>query len=311
MIYYPVIIPTLNRYEHFKRCVESLSRNTHAEKTELIIGLDYPPSEKYREGYGEICEYVNHISGFKKVTVLKRETNYGAVKNARDLNDYAFKDYDAVIYTEDDNEFSPCFLDFMDKVLNTYKNDIVYSSASGYVHSEYENLSKSKLILTSETNAWGFGKWRDKEKEVLSLSDFRKMLYSCKFSWKCFKAFPASFNMLISMVSQNKIWGDVMRSNTNALLGHYQIRPNVSLVRNWGYDGSGLHCGKSPLQNQYQTQTISTAPTYDIGHDMPTVNFKIVRANRELMMPKDYQGRIRFYLRVLKTYILFRIRHNR
>ena len=51
MTFYPVIIYTLNRYEHFRRCVESLARNTHAEQTELVIGLDYPPSEKYVEGH--------------------------------------------------------------------------------------------------------------------------------------------------------------------------------------------------------------------------------------------------------------------
>ena len=48
--YAPILIPTLNRYEHFKRCVESLAKCTHAEKTELVIGLDYPPSERYQKG---------------------------------------------------------------------------------------------------------------------------------------------------------------------------------------------------------------------------------------------------------------------
>lgn len=308
MIYYPVIIPTLNRYEHFKRCVESLSRNTHANQTELIIGLDYPPLEKYREGYEKICEYVTQISGFKKVTILKRETNYGAIKNARDLEELAFKEYDAVIYTEDDNEFSPCFLDYMDKVLNIYKNNPEYSSVSGYIHKEYENLSKSRLMLTSETNAWGFGKWRDKEKDVLSLSDFRNVLHSFRHSWKCFKAFPASFNMLISMVSQNKIWGDVMRSNTNALKGHYQIRPTVSLVRNWGYDGSGLHCGVSPLKTQYQTQFVSSDFTYDIGNSEPNLETKIVKANKRLMMPNSLLKRMRFYWRIMKSYLRYRFK---
>lgn len=42
--YAPVIIPTLNRYVHLKRCVDSLAKCTHAPDTELIIGLDYPPT---------------------------------------------------------------------------------------------------------------------------------------------------------------------------------------------------------------------------------------------------------------------------
>lgn len=45
MIYSPVIIPTLNRYEHFRECLESLEHCVDADKTTVYIGLDYPPSE--------------------------------------------------------------------------------------------------------------------------------------------------------------------------------------------------------------------------------------------------------------------------
>lgn len=64
--YAPILIPTLNRYKHFRRCVESLSKCTHAEKTELVIGIDYPPVEKYREGWEKISEFITTITGFKK-----------------------------------------------------------------------------------------------------------------------------------------------------------------------------------------------------------------------------------------------------
>lgn len=50
--------------------MESLSRCTHADKTELVVGLDYPPSEKYIEGWEKISNYVSTISGFGKVILL-------------------------------------------------------------------------------------------------------------------------------------------------------------------------------------------------------------------------------------------------
>lgn len=46
----PICIPTCNRYEHLKRCVESLSKCTLASETDLIISVDYPPSDKYVDG---------------------------------------------------------------------------------------------------------------------------------------------------------------------------------------------------------------------------------------------------------------------
>ena len=51
MIFAPVIIPTLNRYEHFRKCLESLEACTGAEKTDVYVALDFPPSEKYVEGW--------------------------------------------------------------------------------------------------------------------------------------------------------------------------------------------------------------------------------------------------------------------
>ena len=54
----PVIIPTLSRYEHFRKCFESLEKCTYAEETDVYVGLDYPPSEKYIEGWKKIDRYL-------------------------------------------------------------------------------------------------------------------------------------------------------------------------------------------------------------------------------------------------------------
>ena len=36
-IYAPVVIPTLNRFEHLRNCIESLKRCSGADQTEVII----------------------------------------------------------------------------------------------------------------------------------------------------------------------------------------------------------------------------------------------------------------------------------
>lgn len=41
--YAPVVIPTLNRYDHFKACLESLEKC----KTDVYVVLDFSPSEEY------------------------------------------------------------------------------------------------------------------------------------------------------------------------------------------------------------------------------------------------------------------------
>ena len=306
MICYPIIIPTLNRYEHLKRCVESLALNTYAEETELVIGLDYPPAEKYREGYEKIKAYLPTITGFAKVTVFEREENYGPVKNFADLKQYVFETHDACISSEDDNDFSPCFLDFMNKVLERFKDNPKFTSISGYLHPDYEGLSDVPLVVTIETNAWGFGHWRNKENDIVSTKEFRDVLKSWPKSWKCFSAFPASFGMLVEMVKHDWDWGDVRRTNTNILRGAYQIRPSVTLCKNWGNDGSGLHCGND-VDSAFSNQRKCEKTTYEIGSEEPKINHGILRVNRNLLLPRNPLKRFKFYIVILIKYILLRI----
>lgn len=268
MNHYPVLIPTLNRYEHFRRCVESLSRCTHAEETELVIGLDYPPSEKYREGYEKIKAYIPQITGFKKVTCIKREYNYGAVNNSTDLTSRYFKIYDAIIFSEDDIEFAPCFLDFMDKALDMYKDEPKVRSVCGYVPEYlYRNLSLSTIFINPHSSAWGIGLWRDKEKEfrLIPYEYYLNVLKSFKSSMKILVTYPRELGLLQYMVTRKLVWGDVMRSIPQLLNGTFQVRPSMSLTRNWGYDGSGLNCGSDMrMAEKYTRQPIVESATYPI-----------------------------------------------
>ena len=86
----PVTIPTLCRYEHFKRCIESLSRCTLADKTEVYVALDYPAKESHWDGYNKIKDYLlSHKEdnlGFKKLKAYCKIENKRAIRMARLLN---------------------------------------------------------------------------------------------------------------------------------------------------------------------------------------------------------------------------------
>lgn len=269
MIYYPVGIPTLCRYEHFRRCVNSLAKNTHADKTELVIGLDFPPAEKYREGYEQINQYIDQIQGFAKVTVFRHEKNLGAMENWRFINQYIFEHYDAAIMTEDDNEFSPCFLDFVNKSLLKYKSNSKVASVSGTSHPKLYEQGGKNCYFYRGMSAWGVGLWREKEDRInkfLNNNDYFIMLLNdTKRALRLFFARPAVFGMLVSMVSNNENWGDVKRVVLSFENDTYQLRPAISLVRNWGQDGSGLHSG---VHLDSQSIMISSNREFDIECDV-------------------------------------------
>lgn len=265
MNYYPVLIPTLCRYEHFKRCVESLSRCTHADKTELVIGLDYPLNAGHEEGWKKICDYVPTIKGFRKVTCFRHDKNMGAGPNAGCLINYVREHYDAWIFSEDDNEFSPCFLDYMNKALDMYWDEPRVASVSGYLHLDFVGISTSGVVFTEDNNAWGLGVWKHKETNALDMTFFHSIWQSPLRFWLLYFRCPAIGSMFAAMMYKQTKWGDVMRTVRNIKLGIYQVRPYKSLVRNWGYDGSGLHCGD--VNPEMSKQSILVQPLYEMPVD--------------------------------------------
>lgn len=283
----PVLIPTLCRHAHFKRCVESLSRCTHADKTELIIALDYPTRQEHWDGYRKICDYIPTIAGFKQVTCLKRDTNLGIIRNSRTMADYAYERYDCIISSEDDNEFAPCFLDFMNKCLRIYADNPQVITVSGYTQMGYYGDSNN-VIFTQDTSAWGFGRWKKKEMEYRRLSDsdrLKNMLRSWKDSIAVLKAYPACLQMYMNMVKRGENYGDTKFTVQNILNATYQVRPSKSMVRNWGNDGSGQHC--KTVDSRFESQEILSADTFDVDANLPiAMSAHSIRAQFYVGLPK-------------------------
>ena len=273
MKYYPICIPTLCRFEHFKRCVESLKKCTHANETELVVGIDKPTKPSHEAGYNQICEYVNSLTGFKSIKVFKHEENLGAIGNWKYIQTYALDKYGAAILSEDDNEFAPCFLDFMNKSLEYYWDNPSVMTISGYspIGFEKENYP---LCFTKSICAWGIGRWKHKS----YLNDrvegyYRPFLSNLSKSLSLFFNLPSILGMLVVMVERKEYYGDVGKSVQNNEYDWYQLRPTQSLVINWGQDGSGLHSGVNKKLIQLQEErTLPYENSFDV--DFSTVKVK-------------------------------------
>lgn len=306
-IFAPVIIPTLCRFEHFKRCVESLSKCTDAEKTELYIGLDYPTKESHWDGYRLINEYVDNISGFKKVVVIRHPHNLGPSGNADALRELVKKKYDRYICSEDDEEFSPNYLQYMNECLTRFKDNENVVAICGYntPMCDYEkklaNYCKNAFPIHGY-NAHASALWFDKIPNVVTKD---QLLKSFRLAFKAiWQNHAIAVRNAIVLRDKESQLPDMGRELYCAFNNKYCIFPRVSKVRNWGFDGSGVNC---EVVSTWGDMDIDTNKTFNLD-DIVVKDYPEIK-----MLEKQIYGFSKWYMILYMTmdYMYFRIRGHR
>lgn len=270
----PVIIPTLCRYEHFKKSIESLMKCTHAEKTDVYIGLDFPNKDIQWNGYRKISAYLDILEKehkFRSLTVFRREQNYGLGKNgnARQLRNYVLSKYDRYIFSEDDNEFAPSFLDYINKGLSIFKDDKSVFAICGYRHFFQFKFSQNTFFRENvDFNAWGYGIWKDRIKftEHIDTQWFNNRLSIKSFlNIKRDNGNDRCYHFYTFAHTKNLLFTDIVCSVFLYLSKFDVIMPRVSLVRNLGMDRSGENFRdiKESLSNKYSKQELSPIEVFD------------------------------------------------
>lgn len=280
MEYAAIIIPTLNRIHHLKRCIESLKANSLASKTEIYISVDYPPNEKYNDGYQEVKEYVNTITGFLKVNVYLQENNLGPGLNGMFLYNQIKEKYDKFVFTEDDNEFSTNFLEYINWGLEKYKNDEnIYAicSCSDFINAKHEFAGDYYVIQAY--NPYGKGGWVHKYEKLMDFlvqKNINKRIYrSLKMQRKILEMYPKLYSYLANdslrripeMRGRNgnitiiDVWENIYIL-VNDL---YCIKPTYAKSRNWGLDGSGVHSDASHQRNYVPSVMLDNSTNWSLN----------------------------------------------
>lgn len=310
MNYAPILIPTLNRYNHLKRCVESLAKCTHADKTDLFIALDYPLKEEHWEGYRKIKEYVSSIEGFNTVTIIQRDHNYGPVENFSNAQNEIYEKYDRIICSEDDNEFAPNFLDYINKGLEIYYNDDDVQYICGYNYKvKIPQKYKYNTYFSNAFSAWGYGSWRHKQDRFIY--DVDEIISFLKNPINAYRSAIVPFHVLLGLlaiVKTGNITGDRNAVFNNLKNNTLCLFPRLSLVRNMGHDGSGEHCYAEDY-NYFAKQEINNNDIFNMYKINVKESFRI--KYKLAIYNIRYSGGIRyiakcilFYFQTIGKYIL-------
>ena len=241
----PIALFVYNRPDHAIRTIDALKQNILAEDSELIIFSDAAKSETQAEAVREVRKYICGVEGFKSVTIIERESNFGLARSIVDGVTAIVNKYGRIIVLEDDMVTSPYFLTYMNEALEKYANDDRVVSIHGYVY-PVEPLLPEAFFLPG-ADCWGWATWSRGwacfNSDGLFLLDElnrRKQIRSFDLNG----AYPFSKMLEKQIKGSNDSWA--IRWYASAFLaGKLTLYPGRSLVHNIGNDNSGTHCGET------------------------------------------------------------------
>jgi glycosyltransferase involved in cell wall biosynthesis len=159
----PVILFSYNRLNQLELTIDALLKNKHINETEIFIFSDGSKDQESYQDVEAVRNYLKKLSGFKSISIIEREKNYGLAKNIIEGVTQIIDQYKKVIVLEDDLVTSNNFLCFMNEALTFYQNDQQIFTVSGFTHalSSLDDCKKDNYI-SYRPSSWGWGIWQDR-----------------------------------------------------------------------------------------------------------------------------------------------------
>lgn len=245
----PILLFVYNRPEHVRQCIASLQANELAAQSPLFIYSDAAKTPESREGVEQTRQFIRTIQGFKEVTIIEREQNWGLARSIIDGVTTQVNRFGRVIVMEDDLIAAPYFLQFMNDALETYKDEPRVGHIQGCDFTQDASLPDTFLIKW--TGSWGWATWdrawklfNPNGKELLRQLEERNL--TRRFDFNGTYGYTRMLRRQIE--GKNNSWA--IRWNTSLFLADIlSLNAGRSLIQNNGFDGSGTNCGGGGLYN--------------------------------------------------------------
>lgn len=266
----PVVLFVFNRPGHTRRTIDSLKRNLLASSSELFVFSDGPRGPEDESDVQAARASVEHVEGFKSVTIFQQAVNRGLAESVIEGVSDVIRQFGSAIVVEDDLQFSPYFLSYMNEALARYSQDERIFSIGGYSPPlQMPEGYVEDSYLSYRCCTWGWATWRDRwEKVDWKVADFDRLCMDQNMIDRFNRGGDDMFQILRQqMAGKISSWGirwDYAHFKNDA----YCFRPTFSIVGNTGNDGTGIHCGAT---DKFDV-SINTQPAFvfpEPGHLQP------------------------------------------
>lgn len=243
----PICLFTFNRLKETKKTLQALQLNNLASKSELYIFSDGWKNDSQKNKILEVREFLNTVSGFKKITIIESNFNKGLANSIISGVTQVINNYGKVIVVEDDLITSSNFLDFMNNALNFYKENTSVFSISGYTMDlpSLESYADDYYIGV-RASSWGWGTWSRSWIDIdWEIKDYERFIKSHKLRNEFRKGGSDMPRMLANQMN-NKIDSWAIRWCYNQFKRkQYTIYPKVSKVVSIGFGSDATHTKKT------------------------------------------------------------------
>lgn len=256
----PIVLFVYNRIEHVKKTLEALQKNDLAMCSDLYIFSDGPKTGQ-EKAVDLVRNYIDKITGFKKVQVIKRKENWGLARSIIEGVSEIIGFYGKVIVLEDDIICSNNFLKFMNQALDEYRMNQKVFSITGYSFLSCKDLKGiPDTYFLKIISSWSWATWKnrwDQFDECATGYQHLKWNYMLRRKFNYDDAYDY-YSMLMTQMCGKLSLTNVFFRNKRKKLDSWAIRwywtvfknngltlyPRETLVANIGFDGTGTHCGK-------------------------------------------------------------------
>ena len=245
----PIAFFAYNRPYHTYKTLTSLASNFEARETDLFAFIDGHKKISEIQLIDNVEKIIKSFSKkFKSITIQRSNINLTGGLNQKRGISHVLSKYDSVISVEDDIYVSKNFLNYMQNALTKYKNNKKVWHINGFNHPIKINGDFECFFMRSML-CWGWGTWKDRwedfmdkplscdpyylkeifTKEMIHEFDLhlKKSVYWCQVEANASKQL-------------NNTW-DIFWYSHIFLKKGLCLTPKVSLTRNIGHDGSGIH----------------------------------------------------------------------
>lgn len=240
----PVALIAYNRPKHTLQVLKALK--DHDVKN-LIIYSDAPKENEDPKNVLITRKIIADID-WVKPQVVYQDKNQGLARSITAAVEHCFGNHDRMILLEDDCVPGKYFFDFMTKCLDKYEDNEKIFGISGYSVPLPSNLLESypyDLYFHPRIGSWGWATWKSTWSKYEN--DLHKLYRQCLRDNIELAIGGSDIPTNLTKLLRGEI-SDVWTLNwvlTVYLNRGFFIYPTSSQIYNIGFDGTGVHCGKT------------------------------------------------------------------